>query len=158
MSELEGAGTASDIGLPDDLRQAIVAVEANKGLDVLVLDLREVASFTDYLLICTGRGERHVQAIVDAIVDKLVAEKVKPLHTEGYKQGTWVLVDFVDFLVNVFTPETRDFYQLERVWRDAPVLLGEPMGVVDRESADRSALPSPDDDDDAPAATDAADG
>ncbi len=156
MTEVEKGGAEAATGLPENLSQAVEAVEANKGTELLVLDLREVASFTDYLMICSGRGERHVQALVDAIVERLAAEKVKPLHTEGYKQSTWVLVDFVDFLVNVFTPETRDFYQLERVWRDAPVLLGEPLEVLDREEADRTALPSPADED--ATAAEAADG
>ena len=157
MSDVERAGAESDTKLRENLSQAIEAFEATKGTDLLVLDLREVASFTDYMMICTGRGERHVQALVDAIVERLAAEKVKPLHTEGYKQATWVLVDFVDFLVNVFTPETRDFYQLERVWRDAPVLFGEPLEVLDREETDPSSQPPPADED-APAAAKAVDG
>jgi ribosome-associated protein len=101
------------------------AVDDLKAIDLLVLDLREVASFTDYLAICTGSSDRHVQAVVDGIREKLRATGVTPLHTEGYEQGSWVLVDFVDFLVNVFTPEARGFYQLDRVWRDAPVIFGE---------------------------------
>ena len=157
MNEVERAGAKPDAVLPESVRRAVEAVEANKGTDLLVLDVREVASFTDYLMICTGRGERHVQALVDAIIERLAAEKVKPLHAEGYKQGTWVLIDFVDFLVNVFTSETRDFYQLERVWRDAPVSLGEPLEALDREKADTSAPPATADED-APAAAEAADG
>lgn len=156
MSEVENVGAEPGTGLPESLRQAVESVEAGKGTGLLVLDVREVASFTDYLMICTGRGERHVQALVDAIIARLAVEKVKPLHAEGYKQATWVLVDFVDFVVNVFTADTRDFYQLERVWRDAPVLLGEPLEVLDRDKADTSA--SPPDDEDAPAAAEAADG
>ena len=100
-------------------------VEDLKGIDLLVLDVRGLASFTDFLVICTGSSDRHVKALVDGIKVKLRASNVTPLHTEGYDPGTWVLVDFVDFLVNVFTPATRHFYQLERVWRDAPVLVGE---------------------------------
>lgn len=111
--------------LPRPLDLVAEVVDDIKASDLLVLDLRDLASFTDYLVICTGNSDRHVQAIVDAIRDKLRAIDVRPLHTEGYEQATWVLVDFVDFLVNVFTPETRDFYQLERVWRDAPALAGE---------------------------------
>ena len=101
------------------------AVEDLKGIDLLVLDVREIASFTDYLVICVGNSDRHVQAIADGIKNKLRAAEITPLHTEGYEQAAWVLVDYVDFLVNVFTREARDFYQLERVWRDAPVLVGE---------------------------------
>ena len=115
--------------LPADLTAAVAAIEDHKGEAPLVLDLREIASFTDYIIMCSGGSERHVQAIVDAIVETLREQGAKPLHVEGYEQANWVLVDYVDFLVNVFTRETRDFYQLERVWRDAPVLIG------DRESS-----------------------
>lgn len=111
--------------LPEGIQVVVDAVEDLKGTDLLVLDLRKLASFTDYLVICTGSSDRHVQALVDGIREKLRAAGVTPLHTEGYEQAAWVLVDFVDFLVNVFTPERRSFYQLERVWRDAPVLVGE---------------------------------
>lgn len=125
MSESQKAPRAAQQELPQSIEVVANAVEDLKARDLLVLDLRGVASFTDYLVICTGSSDRHVQAIVDGIRQKLRAVDVSPLHTEGYEQASWVLVDFVDFLVNVFTPETRDFYQLERVWRDAPVLLGE---------------------------------
>jgi len=111
--------------LPPSIELAVQVIDDLKATDVLVLDLRQVASFTDYLVICTGSSDRHVQAVVDGIRGKLRAIDVTPLHTEGYQQASWVLVDFVDFLVNVFTPETRAFYQLERVWRDAPVVVGE---------------------------------
>lgn len=126
MSEAESAGRELQIEeLPTSLKLIVETVADLKGTELLVLDVRELASFTDFMVICNGRSDRHVQAIVDAIIAKLRAEEVTPLHTEGYEQANWVLVDFVDFLVNVFTPDTRNFYQLERVWRDAPVLVGE---------------------------------
>jgi len=131
VSESRGARKKPGEGLPEAITVAVAAIDELKGTDVLVLDLRQVASFTDHLVICTGSSDRHVQAVVDGIRDKLRAIDQKPLHTEGYEQATWVLVDFVDFLVNVFTPETRSFYQLERVWRDAPVLLGERPEVTE---------------------------
>jgi len=119
-----GGSSESPENLPADLTAAVAAIEDHKGEDALLLDLRGIASFTDYIIMCSGGSERHVQAIVDAIVDQLRDQGVKPLHVEGYQQASWVLIDYVDFLVNVFTRETRDFYQLERVWRDAPVLVG----------------------------------
>ncbi|MGD8327883.1 MAG: ribosome silencing factor [Acidobacteriota bacterium] len=125
MNKPRSASKAHPKELPEAIEIAVAAVEDLKGTDVLVLDLRRVASFTDYLMICTGSSDRHAQALVDAIREKLRAIDQTPLHTEGYEQASWVLIDFVDFLVNVFTPEARGFYQLERVWRDAPVLLGE---------------------------------
>ena len=112
--------------LPDSIALIVDTVDDLKGVGLLVLDVHEVASFTDYLVICSGSSDRHVQALVDGIKGKLRAADITPLHTEGYDQAAWVLIDFVDFLVNVFTPDARDFYQLERVWRDAPVLVGEP--------------------------------
>lgn len=115
--------------LPHSIELAVQVIDDLKATDVLVLDLRPVATFTDYLVICTGSSDRHVQAVVDGIREKLRAIDVTPLHTEGYEQASWVLVDFVDFLVNVFTPETRAFYQLERVWRDAPVVVGERLDL-----------------------------
>ena len=125
MSAPGGASRKTPREIPEPIRLVADTVDDLKATDLLVLDLRDVASFTDYLVICTGSSDRHVQAVVDAIRDKLRDIDVKPLHTEGYEQATWVLIDFVDFLVNVFTSETRDFYQLERVWRDAPALIGE---------------------------------
>jgi len=119
-----GGGSESSEDLPADLTAAVAAIEDRKGEDPLVLDLREIASFTDYIIMCSAGSERHVQAIVDAVVEQLREQGVKALHIEGYEQASWVLVDYVDFLVNVFTRETRDFYQLDRVWRDAPVVVG----------------------------------
>ncbi len=121
--------------LPASLDLIAAAVEDLKGIDLLVLDVREIASFTDFLVICIGNSDRHVQAIADGIKNKLRAAEITPLHTEGYEQAAWVLVDYVDFLVNVFTREARDFYQLERVWRDAPVLVGERAEVPPEEPA-----------------------
>jgi len=144
VSESRGASKARPKELPEGIEVAVAAVEDLKGTDLLVLDLRDVASFTDYLMICNGSSDRHVQALVDAIREKLRGIDQTPLHTEGYEQASWVLIDFVDFLVNVFTPEARGFYQLERVWRDAPVVLGE--------------RPEGSDEDAAPGETDAADG
>jgi ribosome-associated protein len=133
VSEAPSVGAGGEQDLPESLKLVVEAIDEVKGLGLLVLDVRELASFTDFMVLCSGRGDRHVQAIVDAIVDKLARRKVKPLHTEGYEQAGWVLVDYVDFLVNVFTPAKRDFYQLERVWRDAPVRAGE------RQDTDRRA-------------------
>ena len=126
MSEAQGVSPqAQPEALPESIRVAIETIDDLKATGMLVLDVREVASFTDYLVLCTGGSDRHVQAVVDGVKGKLRAIDVTPLHTEGYRSAAWVLVDFVDFLVNVFTAEARDFYQLERVWRDAPVLAGE---------------------------------
>lgn len=123
--EETAAERATDLAeLPAGVRAVVEALEEHKGIEPLVLDLRGLASFADAMVICSGRAERHVQALADAVTDRLREEGNRPLHTEGYEQATWILIDFVDFLVNVFTPETRDYYQLDRLWRDAPVALG----------------------------------
>ena len=118
---------------PENLAIALAAIEDHKGEAPLALDLRKLASFTDYMVICSGGSERHVQAIVDAIAEELLEKKIKAMHTEGYEQANWVLADYVDFIVNVFVREARDFYQLERVWRDAPVVAGEREGAESQE-------------------------
>lgn len=125
--------------LPPALWLAVEAAAEHKGQDLVVLDLRELASFTDYMLICSGRSERQVQAISEAIGERLLGERVEPLHTEGTDGSTWILIDYVDFLVHVFTPETREFYQLERLWRDAPLLMGSRSGVGGEPSGEEGA-------------------
>jgi len=122
----ESAGEARE--LPQEIRLAVDAVEEHKGQDLLVLDLRGLASFADAMVICSGRNERQVQAIARAVREELEERDVEPLHVEGFEEGNWVLIDYVDFLVNVFIEETRGYYQLERIWRDAPVLMGERSG------------------------------
>lgn len=109
--------------LPDTeqrVKEAVAAADDRKALDLRVLRLREVSDFTDYFLICSGTSERQVQAIANAIEERLRAEHVRPLHVEGYNRGQWVLLDYGDFVAHVFTEEPRGFYALERLWGDAP--------------------------------------
>jgi|SRR5215467_10425237 len=90
-----------------------------KARDLVALDLREVASFTDYFVICTGNNARHVQSIADAVEEDLRKQGRRPLHTEGYSAAEWILLDYGDFIMHVFNPTSRKFYDLERLWRDA---------------------------------------
>jgi ribosome-associated protein len=83
-----------------------------------VLDLREVSSFTDFLIVCGGTSVRQVQAITDEIGDQLAKIGERPASLEGYKNAEWVLMDYGDFVVNVFTEKARAYYDLERLWRD----------------------------------------
>ena len=101
------------------LRLAVEATRDKKALDIVVLDLRGLASFTDYFLIATGGSHRQLETIADEIEAKLKAEKRKPSHVEGYRRGDWILMDYVDFVVHVFTPTSRSYYDLERLWGDA---------------------------------------
>ena len=90
-----------------------------KARDIVGLDLRGVASFTDYFLICTGNNARHVQSIADSVEEDLRRSGRRPLHTEGYSAAEWILLDYGDFILHVFNPTSRKFYDLERLWRDA---------------------------------------
>ena len=101
------------------LRLAVEATRDKKALDIVVLDLRGLASFTDYFLIATGGSHRQLETIADEIEAKLKEAKRKPSHIEGYPRGDWILMDYVDFVVHVFTPQSRSYYNLERLWGDA---------------------------------------
>jgi len=100
------------------LRVAVEATRDKKALEIVVLDLRGLASFTDYFLICTGGSHRQLETIADEIEGKLKEAKRRPSHIEGYPRGDWILMDYVDFVVHVFTPTSRAYYDLARLWGD----------------------------------------
>lgn len=102
------------------VRAAVAAAEDRKALDLKVLHLQQVSDFTDYFLICSGSSERQVQAIADAVQERLREIRVRPLHVEGYNRAQWVLIDYGDLVVHVFQEEPRRYYALERLWGDAP--------------------------------------
>lgn len=106
--------------IPARVRRAVSAAVDRKAVELRVLDLAEVSDFTDYFLVLSGTSDRQVQALADAVDEALRAEKVRPLHVEGYRGATWVLMDYGDFVVHIFQDETRRFYGLERLWSDAP--------------------------------------
>ncbi len=99
------------------------AASDKKAEDILVLNVSEVTTIADLFIICSGRGERQVQAIADGIVEKAKAAGRQPLGVEGYNAGRWVLIDLGDVVVHAFVPEERELYRLERLWGDAPVVL-----------------------------------
>jgi ribosome-associated protein len=105
--------------LSSDLTAGIAAALEKKALDVLVLDLRKASAFTDFFVICTGANIRQVQAIADAVQQALGRRGTKPALVEGYDRAEWILIDYFDFIFHVFTPATREFYALERLWGDA---------------------------------------
>ncbi len=103
------------------LQLAVGAAEDRKALDLRVLDLAEVSDFTDWFLICSGTNERQVKAIAESILDRLRDNRAKPLHVEGLRNGSWVLLDFGgEMVIHVFREDTRKFYGLDRLWSDAP--------------------------------------
>jgi ribosome-associated protein len=89
-------------------------------MDPVVLEVKKLSSFTDFFVICSGTSDRQVQAIAGHIEEKLGAEKIRPLSVEGKREGRWVLLDYGDVVVHVFYQPVRDFYDLERLWADAP--------------------------------------
>jgi ribosome-associated protein len=105
--------------LPEQITWAIGAAENKQAADLTVLDLRKAAGFTDYFMICSGQNPRQIHAIADGIVDALAAHGAKPAHVEGYDRSEWILLDYFDFIVHIFKPETRLFYSLERLWGNA---------------------------------------
>jgi len=105
--------------LPVDVVDAVKAALSKKAEQLVVLDLRKDAGFTDFFVIATGANARQIRAIAEAVEDALMARKVKPSHTEGYQRTEWVLLDYFDFVVHVFSAQTRAFYGLERLWGNA---------------------------------------
>jgi ribosome-associated protein len=105
--------------LPSQIKRAADAAADKKSEDLVILDLRKASAFTDFFVICTGANVRQVQAIADAVQEALRAEGIRPSLVEGYERGQWVLIDYFDFIVHVFSPATRAFYGLERLWGDA---------------------------------------
>lgn len=105
--------------LPAQITTAIAAVRDKKATAITVLDLRKTAAFTDYFLICSGANPRQVHAIADGVEEALKAKKIRPTHVEGYQRAEWILLDYFDFVVHVFSTNARQFYGLERLWGEA---------------------------------------
>ena len=105
--------------LPDVISEAVNAALEKKGQDIVVLNLSTSGAFTDYFVVCSGQTGRQVRAIVDGVLKMLRAKGIRPSHVEGYDHGEWVLIDCFDFIVHVFTKETRRFYDLDRLWGNA---------------------------------------
>lgn len=105
--------------LPNSIVTAIAAAQDKKATAVTVLDLRKTGAFTDYFLICSGANPRQVHAIADGVEEALKAKKVRPTHVEGYQRAEWILLDYFDFVVHVFSTNARQFYGLERLWGEA---------------------------------------
>lgn len=119
MSKTTNARATTLPALPEELASAARAAADKKATAMVVLDLREAQAFTDYFLICNGQNARQVKAIADAVEEALAAHGLKPAHVEGYAQADWILLDYFSFVVHVFAPELRRFYDLERLWGSA---------------------------------------
>jgi len=110
---------ATTPGLSGELTLGIASALEKKAIDIVVLDLRKASAFTDFFVICTGANVRQVQAIAESVQSALARKGVKPALVEGLGRAEWVLIDYFDFIFHVFTPATREFYGLERLWGDA---------------------------------------
>ena len=102
----------------EKLKIALKAVDDKQAQDIVVLDISGIAAFASYFLLCSGDSSRQIQAIVDEVELKLREEKIRPTHIEGYRNAEWVLMDYLDFVVHVFSKKARAYYDLERLWRD----------------------------------------
>src|SRR5205814_9455708 len=102
----------------DGVIEAIRACESKKGADITLLELEKgTSAFTDYFVICSASNPRQLQAISDEVEQKLRSAGLRPTHVEGYNQAEWILLDYVDFVVHIFSEATRKFYDLERLWK-----------------------------------------
>ena len=105
--------------LTGEVGKAVGAALDKKASEVVILDLRKTPAFTDFFVLCSGQSTRQVKAIADGVEETLRAVKIRPAHVEGYDRAEWILMDYFTFIVHVFTPQTRAFYSLERLWGDA---------------------------------------
>lgn len=124
---------------PKDM--ALIAAKAaddKKAMDIVVQEIREALIITDYFVIVTGANNRQVDAITEAVEEALRLEAdVKPIGREGLDELTWVLLDYGDFVVHIFQPELRDFYRLETLWNDVPLVDLTEIGITDQIYSER---------------------
>jgi ribosome-associated protein len=121
MTRRHAASVRNDRPTPVDL--VLRAADDLKAREMVALDLRGLNDATDWFVIASGTSDAHVRGIAQAVLQRLDAAGVRAHHVEGLQTGRWVLLDFVDVVVHLFHPEARAFYQLERLWNDAPRLI-----------------------------------
>lgn len=119
-------------------------VQNKKGYDIKILELKKISAIADYFVICSADSDRQVKAIADEVDDKLREEGIKCIHREGYESLTWVILDYFDVVVHVFKAESRTFYNLEKLWGDAPVIeVKDEEPVKPKATAKKSVSTSP---------------
>nr|WP_061914627.1 ribosome silencing factor [Bellilinea caldifistulae] len=101
----------------------INTLEDKKGENILLMDIQDIATFTDYFILCSGSSERMIESLADAVLENAKKEFQMIGKKEGYAQGGWVLVDLGDVIVHLFSPEQRDYYRLEELWSQGKILL-----------------------------------
>ncbi|UCC82476.1 MAG: ribosome silencing factor [Gemmatimonadota bacterium] len=127
-SKVSGAGLRP-ADLPTDVRRALGLCQERNARELMILDLRGLSDATDFFIITSGDSEVHVRAIADHLVDGMSRGGVRHSGVEGERAARWVLIDYIDLVVHVFHPVVREFYQLERLWGDAPMALIEDTGT-----------------------------
>ena len=101
------------------LKKVWQIIEEKQGQEVTILDVREIASFTSFFVICEGRNKKQLQAICDELTHRLKKEEgLRPSHIEGFREAQWILLDYLEFVIHIFDPKTRSFYAIERLWSD----------------------------------------
>ncbi|PYX30742.1 MAG: ribosome silencing factor [Acidobacteria bacterium] len=122
--------------LKRQVNEAILACQDKKAEQVTILELeKDSGAFTDYFVVCTGTNPRQIQTIADAVDERLEAIGIRVTHKEGYKQAEWVLLDYVDFVVHIFSENARQYYDLERLWKSATKLEPAELAVKRRRTA-----------------------
>jgi ribosome-associated protein len=111
---------ATDRTIRRQLRRALEAAVSKKASESVLLDVRALAGFTDYFLICHGSNPRQIQTIAEEVDRSLSTTGLNPLHTEGMEHAEWVVLDYGSFVVHIFSEKARRFYDLERIWQKAP--------------------------------------
>lgn len=118
-TERRRSAAAGKTRLTAEVARVVKAALDKKATNVVVLDLRKTPAFTDFFVLCSGQSARQVKAIADAVEEAMKAARIRPAHIEGYDRADWVLMDYFNFIVHIFSPQTREFYSLERLWGGA---------------------------------------
>jgi len=122
--------------LQRQVAEAISACQDKKAEELTILELEKGSgAFTDYFVLCSGTNPRQIQAIADEVEERLEKKGLRPAHSEGYKQAEWVLLDYVDFVVHVFSEKARKYYELERLWKSAKLLDPADLKTTKRRAA-----------------------
>ena len=114
------ASRSNSAELPPVICRAAELALERKALGVVGMDMRGISTATDYFLVASGNSDVQVKAIADHIINELKSQDERPVHVEGLQGGSWVLIDYIDFVIHIFHPQAREFYQLEVLWGDAP--------------------------------------
>jgi ribosome-associated protein len=135
-SDVHGCDYQREVHTADSRETALEAAQAasdKKAHDILVLNMRDVLAITDYFVICSGNTDRQVKSIQEAVEERLKAKGSKPARREGVQHRRWVLLDYIDVVVHIFRQEEREYYEIERLWKDAPGVEWDekPGGVTD---------------------------